>query len=110
MRWQEAGGWVHNDRLHGVLAVSRAFGDVEHKLLKEKCWDKKYTADPLIAVPVGRPSLVALEGCWLGWALVFLKYQDPSIGHRVCVEEVYSEWGNAWRTPLFVSGVGGGGG
>ncbi len=54
---QAAGGWVHNDRLHGVLAVSRAFGDVEHKVLKEKCWDKAYSADPLIAVPVRLPAL-----------------------------------------------------
>ena len=53
---QAAGGWVHHDRLHGVLAVSRAFGDVEHKRLKEKCWDKTYTADPLIAVPVSAQS------------------------------------------------------
>lgn len=30
-RIEEAGGWVHNGRLHGVLAVSRAFGDIEHK-------------------------------------------------------------------------------
>lgn len=34
-RIEAAGGWVHNDRLHGVLGVSRAFGDVEHKRLKE---------------------------------------------------------------------------
>lgn len=30
-RIEAAGGWVHNGRLHGVLAVSRAFGDIEHK-------------------------------------------------------------------------------
>lgn len=49
---QAAGGWVHNGRLNGVLAVSRAFGDIEHKLLKEKCWEKAFTSDPLIVEPV----------------------------------------------------------
>lgn len=49
---QAAGGWVHNGRLNGVLAVSRAFGDVEHKLLKEKCWEKSFVSDPLIVDPV----------------------------------------------------------
>jgi len=33
-RIHAAGGWVHNGRLHGVLAVSRAFGDIEHKKMK----------------------------------------------------------------------------
>ena len=51
-RIEAAGGWVHNGRLNGVLAVSRAFGDVEHKLLKEKCWEKTFVSDPLIVDPV----------------------------------------------------------
>lgn len=47
-----AGGWVHNGRLNGVLAVSRAFGDLEYKTLKEKCWETEFAFDPLTAVPV----------------------------------------------------------
>ena len=43
---------MHNGRLQGVLAVSRAFGDVEHKRLKEKCWETEFSADPLICEPV----------------------------------------------------------
>ena len=50
-RIQAAGGWVHNGRLHGVLAVSRAFGDAEHKSLKERFWECAFSADPLIAEP-----------------------------------------------------------
>jgi protein phosphatase PTC2/3 len=46
-----AGGWTHNGRLHGVLAVSRAFGDAEHKNLKERFWECNFKADPLIAEP-----------------------------------------------------------
>lgn len=50
-RIKAAGGWVHNGRLHGVLAVSRAFGDAEHKTLKERFWEHSFTADPLIVEP-----------------------------------------------------------
>ena len=50
-RIEEAGGWVHNGRLHGVLGVARAFGDAEHKHLKEKSWGKEFKADPLTADP-----------------------------------------------------------
>ena len=41
-RIKEAGGWVVKNRLHGVLAVSRAFGDVDHKVMKALWGD----ADP----------------------------------------------------------------
>ena len=50
-RIQRAGGWVHNGRLHGVLAVSRAFGDAEHKILKERFWETSFSSDPLVAEP-----------------------------------------------------------
>lgn len=50
-RIEAAGGWVHNGRLHGVLAVSRAFGDAEHKSLKERFWETTFSSDPLIAEP-----------------------------------------------------------
>jgi serine/threonine protein phosphatase PrpC len=49
---QNCGGWIRNGRLQGVLAVSRAFGDVEHKWLKDKCWDKSFSGDLVIAEPV----------------------------------------------------------
>jgi serine/threonine protein phosphatase PrpC len=50
-RIEAAGGWVHNGRLHGVLAVSRAFGDAEHKILKERFWEQSFVSDPLIVAP-----------------------------------------------------------
>ncbi len=73
-RIEAAGGQVIKDRLHGVLAVSRAFGDGEHKramgevwpllglfnrvvsnllllLLLQECWGRQFTADPLTAEP-----------------------------------------------------------
>ena len=51
-RIEAAGGTIIKDRLHGVLAVSRAFGDAEHKIgLGSECWGVEFTADPLSAVP-----------------------------------------------------------
>ena len=49
-RIERAGGWIHNRRLHGVLAVARAFGDVEYKSMKH-LWGREFTCDPLIAAP-----------------------------------------------------------
>lgn len=47
-----AGGSVVKDRLHGILAVSRAFGDAEHKRpLACEIWGKEFSADPLTAEP-----------------------------------------------------------
>ena len=68
-----AGGWVHNNRIHGVLSVSRAFGDVEHKRLKTKSWEKEFVSDPLIATPeiqserLGEDDefmIIACDGLW----------------------------------------------
>jgi len=50
-RIKAAGGWVHNGRLNGILGVSRAFGDVEHKTLKEESWGKEFADNPLTAEP-----------------------------------------------------------
>ncbi len=50
-RIKAAGGWVHNGRLNGILGVSRAFGDVEHKTLKEESWGKDFSDNPLTAEP-----------------------------------------------------------
>lgn len=43
-------GWVNNNRLNGVLGVSRSIGDVEYKILKEKAWRKVFKCDPLVSV------------------------------------------------------------
>lgn len=46
------GGRIVKDRLFGVLAVSRAFGDAEYKKeLGPECWQADLTADPLTAEP-----------------------------------------------------------
>jgi len=51
-RIEAAGGQVIRDRLHGVLAVSRAFGDAEHKMLQgQKMWGRTFKANPLSAEP-----------------------------------------------------------
>jgi serine/threonine protein phosphatase PrpC len=42
---------VHNGRLNGVLAVSRAFGDVEHKRLASELWKERFSSEPLISEP-----------------------------------------------------------
>ena len=57
-RIKAAGGWVSSRRLCGVLAVSRSFGDIEYKTLKEKCWERSFSADPLISEPDVRKELV----------------------------------------------------
>jgi serine/threonine protein phosphatase PrpC len=51
-RIKAAGGTIIKDRLNGVLAVSRAFGDAEHKRASGiECWNRELTADPLSAEP-----------------------------------------------------------
>lgn len=51
-RIEAAGGTVIKDRLHGVLAVSRAFGDAEHKRLRgSEMWGREFYGDPLTAQP-----------------------------------------------------------
>jgi serine/threonine protein kinase/serine/threonine protein phosphatase PrpC len=51
-RIEAAGGQVIKDRLHGVLAVSRAFGDAEHKRMRgAEMWGREFLADPLTAEP-----------------------------------------------------------
>jgi serine/threonine protein phosphatase PrpC len=54
-----AGGYVHNGRLMGILAVSRAFGDIEYKQLKEKAWETEFEDDPLTAEPDVRAEVIS---------------------------------------------------
>lgn len=39
----------------GVLAVSRSFGDIEYKTLKERAWHQRFSHDIVVAEPV-RPA------------------------------------------------------
>ena len=50
-RLLEAGAYVTKGRLMGVLAVSRAFGDAEHKNIKEVCWGQTFAGETLLAEP-----------------------------------------------------------
>jgi len=59
-RIKAAGGWIAKGRLCGVIAVTRSFGDIEHKRLKDACWDIKFTGDTLIAQPEFRRDMVSL--------------------------------------------------
>ena len=45
-----AGRWFEG-RVQGVLGVSRAFGDIEFKSLKEKSWGSKFSADLVSVEP-----------------------------------------------------------
>jgi serine/threonine protein kinase/serine/threonine protein phosphatase PrpC/CRP-like cAMP-binding protein len=79
-RIEAAGGWIAKDRLCGVLAVTRAYGDIEHKRLKGECWGKTFSGDTLISEPefrtesldppvLGMPPrdefiIVACDGVW----------------------------------------------
>jgi serine/threonine protein phosphatase PrpC/ribosome assembly protein YihI (activator of Der GTPase) len=62
LRVEAAGGWVSKSRLCGVIAVSRSFGDIEHKRLKNECWGKEFTGDTLIALPEYRTDCLHDDG------------------------------------------------
>ena len=83
-RVADAGGWVTGSetrRLNGVLAVARAFGDIEYKLWKARAWKKSFAADLVtcepatLHVPLTRDDefvVVASDGLWdvIGFAEV----------------------------------------
>lgn len=50
-RIHRAGGSIVRGRVQGVLAISRAFGDIEYKTLKEKSWGLEFTHDLVIPTP-----------------------------------------------------------
>ena len=77
-RIEAAGGWLtggaKKKRVNGVLAVSRAFGDIEYKLWKNRAWGRTFTADLVSAEPTvthvrlqrGRDTALVLasDGLW----------------------------------------------
>ena len=77
-RIEAAGGWLTGGakkrRVNGVLAVSRAFGDIEYKLWKNRAWGRTFTADLVSAEPTvthvrlqrGRDTALVLasDGLW----------------------------------------------
>ena len=79
-RIRGAGGWVSGSvekggRVNGILAVSRAIGDIEYKVLKEAAWGMQFSADLVIAEPEVVPLvlrrddefvLLGSDGLWDG--------------------------------------------
>ena len=68
-RIEEAGGFVEDNRVRGILALSRSIGDLEYKVKGENKNYKKdmITADPEIKeVPIGDVSFIfiACDGIW----------------------------------------------
>ena len=50
-RIEAAGGSIRNGRIEGVVAVTRSFGDIEYKTLKEESWGHFFQGDLLTAQP-----------------------------------------------------------
>ena len=79
-RIRAAGGWVSGSvekggRVNGILAVSRAIGDIEYKVLKEAAWGTQFSADLVVAEPEVVPLvlrrddeyvLLGSDGLWDG--------------------------------------------
>ncbi len=68
-----AGGCVRKGRVNGILAVSRAFGDIEYKRKKVEYWEEELKEDLVIAKPEVREFILhetdqfivlACDGIW----------------------------------------------
>ena len=75
LRIEAAGGCVASHRVNGVIAVSRSFGDIEFKTLKERVWKKSFKDDLLsctpdvVSLPRSGPEsmdffILATDGVW----------------------------------------------
>ena len=69
-RIEEAGGFVEDNRVRGILALSRSIGDLEYKVKGENKDYKKdmITADPEIKIQKIEPNvaflIIACDGIW----------------------------------------------
>jgi len=70
-RVEQAGGYIHNGRLNGVLAVSRSFGDINHKVFPPQL--SLWTCQQLISrpdittlkiLPAHEFMILACDGLW----------------------------------------------
>ncbi len=72
--------------------MSRAFGDVEHKVLKEKCWEQKFEGDTLIAEPVCACACVcacSVSACASLCVRATLSSPSRCVRVLVCVRALY---------------------
>ena len=60
-RIHRAGGSVVRGRVQGVLGVSRAFGDIEFKTLKEKSWGGAFSGDLVSVEPEVHSQMLVPE-------------------------------------------------
>lgn len=60
-RVKDAGGFVLNDRVNGMLAITRALGDAE---MKDFIAGRPYTTETLLEIPRDSLLILACDGLW----------------------------------------------